>query len=183
MRQLFVILFSVAFLAAGSVLAGDTTKTTDKPASVKDVQAKQAESGEKKAEAAKDEAVEWNENESGLKWVDLETGDGEPAEQGDQVEVHYHLWLAGEDGSKAKSVQHSRDPNPRTGEVQTFKFKVGDGRLIKGWNEGMIGMKPGGVRRLMIPPKIGYGSKAVGGMIPANSTLIFEIELLGYPNK
>lgn len=113
---------------------------------------------------------------SGLKWADLTVGTGKEAVNGSPVVSHYTLWFADEHGKKGERFQSSKDPNPRTGTAEPFPFTVGDSRLIKGWNEGMIGMKEGGTRLLVIPPEIGYGKG--GGPIPANTTLIFEIELL-----
>lgn len=172
-------------LALPAIGGDDSTKVSDKKATtVKDnpagttVTKTKGEPGE-----VMEKKMEWNANESGLKWMDVTVGEGKAAAFGDNVECHYHLFLADENGEKGKSVQNSRDPNPQTGKAQTFKFKLGDGNLIKGWNEGMVGMKPGGVRRLLIPPDLGYGARAMGTMIPANSTLFFEIELVSYPGK
>lgn len=103
---------------------------------------------------------------SGLIYEDLKEGAGEAAQTGQTVEVHYTGWLA--DGKKFDS---SKDRN------RPFSFPLGAGRVIPGWDEGVVGMKPGGARRLTIPPHLGYGERGKGP-IPANSTLIFEIELL-----
>ena len=96
-------------------------------------------------------------------------GSGEQAKLGDHVSVHYTGWLM--DGKKFDS---SHDRN------QAFEFKIGAGRVIQGWEQGVVGMKVGEKRELIIPPALGYGNRAVGGgLIPANSTLRFEVELLG----
>lgn len=105
---------------------------------------------------------------SGLEMRDEAVGEGEAARAGDRVSVHYTGWL--ENGTKFDS---SRDRG------QPFQFVLGEGRVIRGWEEGVLGMKPGGRRRLRIPPELGYGSRAVGGVIPANATLLFDVELLG----
>jgi peptidylprolyl isomerase len=105
---------------------------------------------------------------SGLKYVELKEGTGATPERGQTVEVHYTGTL--EDGTKFDS---SRDRG------QPFKFKIGVGQVIKGWDEGLSTMKVGGRRNLIIPPELGYGSRGAGGVIPPNATLLFDVELLG----
>ncbi len=104
---------------------------------------------------------------SGLKYEDLKEGTGAEAKKGDTVEVHYTGWLT--DGKKFDSSVDRGKP---------FEFPLGAGRVIKGWDEGVAGMKVGGKRKLMIPPELGYGSRGAGGVIPPNAELIFEVELL-----
>lgn len=106
--------------------------------------------------------------DSGLKYEDLVEGDGEVAANGHNVTVHYTGWLT--DGSKFDS---SVDRN------QPFDFALGKGMVIRGWDEGVAGMKIGGKRKLTIPPQLGYGAAGAGGVIPPNATLVFEVELLG----
>lgn len=118
--------------------------------------------------AGADEVGEEVTTESGLKYVDLVVGTGRPAELGDTATVHYTGWL--ENGTQFDS---SRDRN------EPFSFRVGAGRVIKGWDEGVQGMKVGGKRKLIIPPDLGYGARGVGSVIPPNATLTFEVELLG----
>ncbi len=104
---------------------------------------------------------------SGLKYVDIKEGTGPKPKKGQNVLVHYTGWL--KDGTKFDS---SVDRN------QPFPFRVGVGQVIRGWDEGVITMKVGGKRRLIIPPKLGYGARGAGGVIPPNATLVFEVELL-----
>ena len=94
-------------------------------------------------------------------------GEGEEAVPGMTVDVHYTGWLV--DGSKFDS---SHDRN------QTFSFKLGAGQVIQGWDQGVAGMKVGGVRKLTIPPGLGYGARGAGGVIPPDATLIFKVELV-----
>lgn len=107
---------------------------------------------------------------SGLQYQDLTVGTGQEAKTGDTVSVHYVGTL--EDGTKFDS---SRDRN------EPFQVTIGAGNVIKGWEEGLVGMRVGGTRKLIVPPELGYGNQAVGDVIPANATLIFEIELLSIP--
>jgi peptidylprolyl isomerase len=106
---------------------------------------------------------------SGLKYVDLVVGTGASPKPGQVVTVHYTGWLT--DGKKFDSSLDRGMP---------FQFPLGQGRVIKGWDEGVSTMKIGGKRKLIIPPDLAYGAKDVGnGLIPPNSTLVFEVELLG----
>jgi len=104
---------------------------------------------------------------SGLQYEDILIGSGQEAETGDFVMVHYTGWL--ENGGKFDS---SLDRN------QPFEFQIGEGMVIKGWDEGVAGMKVGGTRKLVIPSNLGYGEMGAGGIIPPNATLIFEVQLL-----
>ncbi len=105
---------------------------------------------------------------SGLKYVDHVVGTGEPAVAGKTATVHYTGWLT--TGQKFDSSVDRGQP---------FSFPLGAGRVIKGWDEGVQGMKVGGKRKLTIPSELGYGSRGAGGVIPPNATLIFDVELLG----
>ena len=106
-------------------------------------------------------------SDSGLKCEELAEGDGEVAQAGQTVSVHYTGWLT--DGTKFdSSVERSRP----------FDFSLGKGRVIRGWDEGVAGMRVGGRRKLTIPPRLAYGAAGAGGVIPPNATLVFEIELL-----
>ena len=105
---------------------------------------------------------------SGLGIEDISIGEGAPATAGKRVTVHYTGWLT--DGTKFDSSKDRSDP---------FVFSLGQGHVIRGWDEGVQGMKVGGKRKLTIPPTLGYGTRGAGGAIPPNATLIFEVELLG----
>lgn len=106
--------------------------------------------------------------ESGLKYVELQPGEGEPARAGEIVTVHYTGWLR----SNNKKFDSSVDRN------EPFTFLLGAREVIPGWDEGVVGMKPGGKRRLIIPPSLAYGTSGAGRDIPPNAELVFEVELL-----
>jgi len=105
---------------------------------------------------------------------DVKIGDGTEATRGDMISVHYTGWLYDESAShnKGKKFDSSRDRG------QPFGFKLGAGRVIQGWDQGVVGMKVGGQRTLIIPSSLGYGARGAGGSIPPNATLIFDVELL-----
>ena len=108
---------------------------------------------------------------TGLQYEDTVVGDGAEATKGQTVTVHYTGWLYedGEPGAKFDSSKDRRDP---------FQFILGAGMVIRGWDEGVAGMKIGGARTLIIPSELGYGSRGAGGVIPPNATLKFDVELL-----
>ncbi len=108
-----------------------------------------------------------NTTPSGLIIEDIIVGTGAEAAAGQDVTVHYTGCLT--DGTKFDSSKDRGDP---------FEFPLGGGRVIKGWDEGVQGMKIGGTRNLTIPPALGYGARGAGGVIPPNATLVFEVELL-----
>jgi FKBP-type peptidyl-prolyl cis-trans isomerase len=105
---------------------------------------------------------------SGLQIIEIQPGSGDEARSGQQVTVHYTGWLT--DGTKFDSSRDRGDP---------FQFGLGKGQVIRGWDEGVAGMKVGGRRRLVIPPELGYGQRGAGGAIPPGATLLFNVELLG----
>jgi FKBP-type peptidyl-prolyl cis-trans isomerase len=105
---------------------------------------------------------------SGLKYYDLKKGTGAEAKAGSNVKVHYTGWLT--DGKKFDSSLDRGQP---------FEFRLGAGMVIKGWDEGVAGMKVGGKRQLQIPAALGYGARGAGGVIPPNADLVFDVELLG----
>lgn len=104
---------------------------------------------------------------SGLQYIDLKAGDGATVVNGDKVQVHYTGWL--KDGKKFDSSVDRGRP---------FSFTIGKGKVIKGWGEGILHMKVGSKRKLIIPPHLGYGAGGAGGKIPPNSTLIFDVEII-----
>ena len=108
---------------------------------------------------------------TGLKYIDEKLGTGDVAMKGNTVSVHYTGWLY-EGGKRGMKFDSSVDRN------MPFQFKLGEGRVIPGWDEGVEGMKVGGKRELIIPPDLGYGARGAAGVIPANATLDFEVELL-----
>ncbi len=104
---------------------------------------------------------------SGLVIEDITVGSGDTAQASQTVSVHYTGWLT--DGSRFDSSKDRNSP---------FDFPLGAGHVISGWDEGVQGMQVGGVRKLTIPPELGYGARGAGGVIPPNATLVFEVELL-----
>jgi FKBP-type peptidyl-prolyl cis-trans isomerase len=105
---------------------------------------------------------------SGLQYWDIRVGTGQEAKSGDHVKVHYTGWL-----TSGKKFDSSVDAH------QPFDFTIGRGDVIKGWEEGVTGMKVGGKRQLRIPPDLAYGAQGYSGVIAPNATLIFDIQLLG----
>jgi FKBP-type peptidyl-prolyl cis-trans isomerase FkpA len=104
---------------------------------------------------------------SGLYYQELRLGEGREAGAGDRVEVHYAGWLP--DGTLFDSTVPPAEP---------VSFTVGRGEVIRGWDEGVLGMRPGGARKLVVPPSLAYGSRGLPGAIPRNATLVFQIELV-----
>lgn len=104
---------------------------------------------------------------SGVRYTDLKLGQGDTADTGKVLEVHYSGWLK-EGGVKFDSSIEDRP----------FTFRLGAGDVIKGWDEGLVGMKVGGKRRLVIPPELGFGKQGVGSVVPPNAVLVYEFELL-----
>jgi len=132
-----------------------------------------AQSGTKKSAAADTSAPtkvtgDGVKSVSGLVYWDIRVGNGQVAKEGSHVRVHYTGWLT--TGKKFDSSVDAGKP---------FDFTIGNGEVIKGWEEGVAGMKVGGKRQLRIPPALGYGAKGYPGAIPANATLIFDVQLLG----
>lgn len=105
---------------------------------------------------------------SGLQYIDQVVGNGDTAKAGQTVSVHYTGWL-----TNGKKFDSSVDRG------QPFSFRLGVGQVIKGWDEGVQGMKVGGKRKLTIPSNLGYGARGAGGLIPPHATLVFDVELLG----
>lgn len=116
-------------------------------------------------------AQERTTTQSGLTVIDTDTGTGDVAKAGDTAVVHYTGWLY-QGGQKGRKFDSSLDRG------QPFSFPLGAGRVIRGWDEGVAGMREGGKRTLIIPPALGYGSAGAGGVIPPDATLLFEVELV-----
>jgi peptidylprolyl isomerase len=112
-----------------------------------------------------------NETPSGLQYEDTLVGEGASPENGRTCVMHYTGWLW-ENAAKGDKFDSSVDRG------RPFSFKIGVGQVIVGWDEGVLSMGVGGKRTLLIPPKLGYGAKGAGGVIPPNATLLFEVELL-----
>ena len=109
---------------------------------------------------------------SGLQYEDTTVGDGAEAKAGQDVTVHYTGWLYN-DGAQGAKFDSSKDRN------DPFQFSLGAGMVIRGWDEGVVGMRVGEVRELAIPSHLAYGSRGAGGVIPPDQALLFEVELLG----
>ncbi len=106
--------------------------------------------------------------------TDIKTGSGDPIKAGQTAVVHYTGWLYAKDaeGNKGQKFDSSRDRH------EPFRFRVGGGEVIKGWDQGVAGMKVGGRRRITIPPMLAYGKRGAGGVIGPDETLVFVIDLL-----
>lgn len=158
MKQYLVIAaITLAGMSAGTSMAAETTATAAATTAT-------AKAEEPKAkEAAKEVTLP-----SGTKYEDVAVGTGAEATAGSMVRVHYTGTL-----TNGKKFDSSRDRN------QPFSFKLGKGQVIKGWDEGVAGMKIGGKRKLTIPPAAGYGEGGMPPVIPPNSTLLFDVELVG----
>ena len=109
---------------------------------------------------------------SGLQITDTKAGSGAQPKTGQTCVMHYTGWLY-DNGAKGAKFDSSLDRG------EPFEFQIGQGQVIKGWDEGVATMKVGGKRTLIIPPQLGYGARGAGGVIPPNATLIFDVELLG----
>lgn len=110
-----------------------------------------------------------------LQITDTRAGEGAEARRGQTVTVHYTGWLY-QNGQQGAKFDSSRDRN------EPFRFALGAGMVIRGWDEGVAGMKVGGQRTLIIPPELGYGARGAGGVIPPHATLKFDVELLAVSN-
>jgi len=165
------LLFALLLLAGvAGCQSDDTAKTEADATATTETTATAATETTESGETTEGYVVDENEvtTESGLKYVDNVVGDGASPNKGDMVSVHYTGFLT--DGTKFDSSVDRGQP---------FQFKIGMGQVIKGWDEGVMSMKIGGKRKLIIPPELGYGARGAGGVIGPNATLIFDVELLG----
>lgn len=163
-KKNWAILPALALAASLSLAEAETDSATQSQDTTPKADAQAAKPANKKAAKKKDPKPMGDVTE--LKTEDLKVGTGAEAVSGKMVSVHYMGWLT--NGTKFDS---SVDRN------QPFQFQLGSGMVIKGWDQGVAGMKVGGKRKLTIPPTLGYGSRATGP-IPPNSTLVFDVELL-----
>ena len=162
MKTIFI-LFAALLITASFAFAGDSTEVKGK---VDSTEVKKAPAEKKIAD------LEMKITKSGVKYYDIKEGSGKVCVLGTQVECHYTLWFADDKGEKkTPHFQSSKDGD------NTFLCTLGRG-LITGWSEGMVGMKEGGTRLLIIPPELGYGKGGRG--IPPNQTLIFEIDFIKF---
>ena len=152
-------------LLLGLPLMGDEPTTPTKPTP------KTSKTAKKKAKPAKKKEPAMITTASGLKYVDTLVGTGPSPTKGQTCVLHYTGWLSdkGQPGNKFDSSVDRNDP---------FSTAIGVGRVIKGWDEGVLSMKVGGKRTLHIPPALGYGAQGAGGVIPPNAELIFDVELI-----
>ncbi|MDO4904726.1 MAG: FKBP-type peptidyl-prolyl cis-trans isomerase [Lautropia sp.] len=118
-------------------------------------------------------------NANGLGIDDVHVGSGDAARPGQRVTVHYTGWLWDADPTNPEGGRVGRKFDSSVDRNQPFEFGLGMGEVIRGWDEGVAGMRVGGRRRLLVPATMGYGARGVGGVIPPNATLLFEVELLG----
>ena len=162
---------TLSLLLISAALAHDTTKPETKEIPKVEKMTDSTDSIKKTVVDSTKKEPEWIKTESGLKYRDIIVGDGVVATDGMKVECHYTLWNSDSSGDRGKKIQSSKD----TG--RTFHCRICTG-LIKGWSEGMVGMKEGSTRQLLIPPDIGYGKRGNPPLIPANATLLFEIEFI-----
>jgi FKBP-type peptidyl-prolyl cis-trans isomerase len=161
-----IALIGVAFFIASKAMAQDKKDATpgaDSTPSASQTPAAKAAAHKKAKSASKTITTA-----SGLKYQVLKQGNGAVAQAGQQVSVHYTGWLT--DGTKFDSSVDRGQP---------FQFTLGAGQVIKGWDEGVLGMKVGEKRKLTIPSSLGYGERGAGNVIPPNATLVFDVELLG----
>ena len=162
---------TLSLLLISAALAQDTTKPETKETAKAQKMTDSTDSSKKTVAGSTKKEPEWIKTESGLKYRDIIVGEGVVATDGMKVECHYTLWNSDSTGTAGKKIQSSKDGG------RTFHCQIGTG-LIKGWSEGMVGMKEGGTRQLLIPPDIGYGKRGNPPVIPPNATLLFEIKFI-----
>ena len=157
----------IVFITASSLAcSGDAETDSDTQAATE--RSVEAERSASMPEGPPEVSGDTVQTDSGLRYIVIEEGEGASPEQGQTARVHYTGWLT--DGTKFDSSVDRGQP---------FSFPVGQGRVIRGWDEGVAMMKVGGKRRLILPPDLAYGNRGAGGVIPPGATLIFDVELLG----
>ncbi|MEO8975260.1 MAG: FKBP-type peptidyl-prolyl cis-trans isomerase [Casimicrobiaceae bacterium] len=130
--------------------------------------------GQIPAKSTPEQSSKLDANIKELKKIDIKQGEGAEAQTGKVVVVHYSGWLYDATAPEGKGKKFDSSLDRKV----PFGFYLGEGKVIKGWDQGVVGMKVGGKRRLIIPPELGYGSRGAGGVIPPDATLIFDVELL-----
>lgn len=176
MKKWFVLLAALTLTLGVGCSKGCSSEKSDTTAAQPETSATSGESAPAAAQPAA--ATGSTAGASKLTVTDAHVGDGAEAKAGQTVEVHYTGWLydAGQPENKGQKFDSSVDRG------ETFKFQLGAGRVIRGWDEGVQGMKVKGKRTLVIPPDMGYGAQGAGGVIPPNATLIFDVELINVAN-
>ena len=172
----FLVCSGLSLLLISAALSQDTTKpeTKEKPKAIKMTDT--TDSAEKKAADTTKKEPEWIKTKSGLQYRDIIVGKGVVATDKMYAECHYTLWNSDSTGTVGKKIQSSKDDG------ETLHCQIGV-RLIAGWSEGMIGMKEGGTRQLILPPHIAYGKGGSPPLIAPNATLLFEIEFIKQDKK
>jgi FKBP-type peptidyl-prolyl cis-trans isomerase len=166
--RLLTVLALAALLVSAFALSGCGQKAAEQPTQpAAEAPPAEAPAAEAPAEPAPEAKGEKTEDVTKLKIEDIKKGTGATAEKDKLVTVHYTGWLT--DGTKFDSSKDRGEP---------FMFPLGAGQVIPGWDEGVQGMKVGGIRKLIIPPDMGYGDQGAGDTIPPGATLVFEVELL-----
>lgn len=168
-------LLLLTFVAVGCSQAEQTEKTEAEAKS--ETAAEEATPADTGAAAEEAEPTDTVDVESGLRYIVLKEGEGKPAEKGMRVSMHYTGWFMTDEGKKGDKFDSSRDRG------KPFAFPLGAGRVIKGWDLGVPGMKPGEQRRLIIPYQLAYGERGHPAGIPPKADLIFDVEYLGPAEK
>lgn len=170
------VIATLLLLAATSASAGDSAKATAHPApSAKEIAApaQSGDSAKGSKKVTEQAAPKLMMTKAGVGYIDHKVGEGREVVMGDMTNVHYTVWLDAGDGKRGTKIDSSHDRN------KEFQCTVGSPGLIKGWSDGMVGMKPGGTRELRVPPALGWGDRGMGA-IPPNASVVFEITLVSF---